>query len=230
MSAAMMNFKDSVGHIPTKDLPGIHLGMPHIGLGTWHRDPQGRPQKAPKGHFGHSTCGCRPHRYMTGGICQFALDKGCNLFDTAKAYNTDHAVAAAVDLHCISRTSVFITTKVDEEGSSQKQAREILLKSIQNAGGDEGYVDLLLIASHKQGGLRGRMMMWIELEKLHQEGKAKRIGVSNYTEEWIMQMREYATFWPPQVNQIVVSHPCLHQTLISLTSIGQPLVPSRGYS
>ncbi|KAH8176208.1 aldo/keto reductase family protein [Sarocladium implicatum] len=205
MSTSMMNFRDSPGHIPDKDLPGIHLGMPHIGLGTWHRDSATRPKPTPIRHPKHDLCSRRPRRETTGSICQIALDKGCKLIDTAKSYSTNYAVAAAVDLHCISRSAVFVTTKVDEEGATEQEARHLLLKSIHVAGGEKGYVDLLLIDSPQQSRLHGRKMMWIELEKLQREGKVKAIGVSNYTEERIMQMRLYATVWPPQVNQLIVS-------------------------
>ena len=52
--------------------------------------------------------------------------------------------------------------------------------------------------------------MWLALEKLHQQGKAKSIGVSNFGIGHIKEMKEYATVWPPHANQIEL-HPWCQQ-------------------
>lgn len=67
-----------------------------------------------------------------------------------------------------------------------------------------GYVDLFLIHSPNAGAAI-RKELWLALEKLKGEGLVKEIGVSNYGRGHIEEMREYATVWPPVVNQIEVS-------------------------
>eukprot|EP00038_Savillea_parva_P013301 m.7893 g.7893 ORF g.7893 m.7893 type:complete len:357 (-) comp2485_c0_seq1:1823-2893(-) len=46
-----------------------------------------------------------------------------------------------------------------------------------------------------------RKASWLALEKAHREGKAKYIGVSNYTAELLLEMKSYATIFPA-VNQL----------------------------
>jgi diketogulonate reductase-like aldo/keto reductase len=69
--------------------------------------------------------------------------------------------------------------------------------------GDDGAVDLFLIHT-ASGGSAARKEMWLALEKLHEAGKARSIGVSNYGVGHIEEMKEYAKIWPPHVNQIEV--------------------------
>ncbi|KAI9871971.1 MAG: hypothetical protein M1823_008299, partial [Watsoniomyces obsoletus] len=74
---------------------------------------------------------------------------------------------------------------------------------------DKGYVDLFLIHSPNAGN-KARKEMWLALEKLHDEGKAKSIGVSNFGIGHINEMKDYAKVWPPHVNQIEL-HPWCQQ-------------------
>lgn len=71
------------------------------------------------------------------------------------------------------------------------------------SGEGKGYVDLFLIHT-PSGGSGARKEMWQALEKLHQEGRAKSIGVSNFGVGHIDEMKAYAKVWPPHVNQIEV--------------------------
>jgi diketogulonate reductase-like aldo/keto reductase len=47
--------------------------------------------------------------------------------------------------------------------------------------------------------------MWLALEKLYQEGKAKSIGVSNFGIGQIEELKGAGSVWPPHVLQIEVS-------------------------
>ena len=67
----------------------------------------------------------------------------------------------------------------------------------------KGYVDLFLIHSPNCGAEK-RKELWLALEKLLAEGRARAIGVSNYGVGQIEEMKGYATTWPPHVNQIEV--------------------------
>ncbi|KAI4747942.1 aldo-keto reductase [Aureobasidium sp. EXF-8845] len=48
--------------------------------------------------------------------------------------------------------------------------------------------------------------MWTALERLHKEGKAKAIGVSNFGKGQIEELKSFAKVYPPHVNQIEL-HP-----------------------
>ena len=66
-------------------------------------------------------------------------------------------------------------------------------------GGEEGYVDLLLIHSPSSEP-KARKEMWHALEKLANEGKARSIGINNFGTGHIEEMKSYARIWPPHVN------------------------------
>jgi diketogulonate reductase-like aldo/keto reductase len=85
-----------------------------------------------------------------------------------------------------------------------------VLDSVKKIDGENGMVDLFLIHSANCG-KKDRKEMWLALEKLHQEGKARSIGVSNYGVGHIEEMKEYAKIWPPHVNQLEV---CSSLTLL----------------
>jgi diketogulonate reductase-like aldo/keto reductase len=87
-------------------------------------------------------------------------------------------------------------------GSLEKTYQSVL-KSVREIDGGDGSVDLFLIHT-ATGGKAARKEMWLALEKLHESGRAKGIGVSNYGVGHIEEMKEYAKIWPPHVNQIEV--------------------------
>ena len=89
-----------------------------------------------------------------------------------------------------------------ESGSTEKTYQSVL-DSVHKIDGEKGYVDLFLIHT-PNGGSIARKEMWLALERLHEEGKAKSIGVSNFGIAHIEEMKSYARIWPPQVNQIEV--------------------------
>lgn len=69
--------------------------------------------------------------------------------------------------------------------------------------GENGYVDLFLIHSASPGPAK-RKEMWVALERLYEEGRAKAIGVSNFGVGHVEEMKEWAKVWPPHVNQLEV--------------------------
>jgi diketogulonate reductase-like aldo/keto reductase len=87
-------------------------------------------------------------------------------------------------------------------GSLEKTYQSVL-NSVKDIDGDNGSVDLFLIHT-ASGGKAARKEMWLALEKLHESGRARSIGVSNYGIGHIEEMKEYAKIWPPHVNQIEV--------------------------
>ena len=91
---------------------------------------------------------------------------------------------------------------MSSSGSVEKTYQSVL-NSVHKIDGEKGYVDLFLIHT-ASGGAKSRKEMWLALEKLHEEGKAKSIGVSNFGVGHIEEMKQYAKVWPPMVNQIEV--------------------------
>lgn len=143
--------------------------------------------------------------------CLAALAAGYRHIDSAQVYNNETEVGQAVTQAAaklgIIRKDIFLTTKImsrDETGGQTMY--ESVANSVFKIGGRsrDAYVDLFLV--HAPGSRQFREDAWKALEKLYEQGRAKTIGVSNFTIEDLEEMKEYATIWPPHVNQIEVSH------------------------
>lgn len=135
--------------------------------------------------------------------CLKALEVGYRHIDTAQFYGNESEVGEALRTCGLPRDQVFATTKILSPAGSVEATYDKLLASVEKIGGLGGYVDLFLIHSSSSGP-SGRKQLWQALEKLHDEGKARSIGVSNYGVQHIEEMKAYAKIWPPQVNQIEV--------------------------
>ena len=110
----------------------------------------------------------------------------------------------------LKRDEVYLTTKILSAGGSVDKSYQKCVSSVNKIdSGDKGYVDLFLIHSPNAGS-KARKEMWQALEKLHEEGKAKSIGVSNFGIGHIKELKEFAKVWPPHVNQIEL-HPWCQQ-------------------
>lgn len=140
--------------------------------------------------------------------CLLALEAGYRHIDSAQLYRNEAEVGEAVRQSGLERSQVFLTTKIGMPEPTKEETYAKALDSVTKIAGEGGYVDLFLIHI-PHGGSDARQAMWTALEQLHDEGRAKSIGVSNYEIEHIEEMKEYAKVWPPHVNQIFVSHcPC----------------------
>jgi diketogulonate reductase-like aldo/keto reductase len=143
--------------------------------------------------------------------CLTALKNGYRHIDTAQFYANETQVGEAVKQSGIPRSEIFLTTKILSASGSVEKSYQKCVASVNKIDKD-GYVDLFLIHSPNAGS-KARKEMWLALEKLHAEGKAKSIGVSNFGIGHIKEMKEYATVWPPHANQIEL-HPWCQQTEI----------------
>jgi len=101
----------------------------------------------------------------------------------------------------------FITSKLSTANQGEGVARQAALKSLQHLR--ITYLDLYLIhfpGAHNVDSKDGEKLKqlrrgsWLELEKLHREGKIRAIGVSNYTINHLNELLSYATV-KPAVNQ-----------------------------
>lgn len=133
-----------------------------------------------------------------------ALETGYRHIDTAQFYGNEKEVGQAVQQSSVPRKDVFLTTKILSAAGSVDKSYQQCVESVKLLDPDTGYVDLFLIHSPNSGAEK-RKEMWLALERLYEEGKARSIGVSNFGIKHIEELKQVAKVWPPHVNQIEVS-------------------------
>jgi diketogulonate reductase-like aldo/keto reductase len=130
-----------------------------------------------------------------------AFEAGYRHIDTASFYGNEESVGAAVRASDISREEIFVTTKLwNSDHASPERALETSLRRLKL-----DYVDLYLI--HYP--VPQRLRSWRALEKLQQQGKARSIGVSNFTIRHLTELLAQTDI-VPAVNQVEF-HPYLYQ-------------------
>ncbi|MGH7811256.1 MAG: aldo/keto reductase, partial [Candidatus Binatia bacterium] len=153
--------------------------IPQLGLGVW--------------------------RISNGRKCEAAVltafESGYHHIDTASMYGNEESVGAAIRASGIPREEIFVTTKLwNSDHANPERALETSLRKLKL-----DYVDLYLI--HYP--VRERIRSWRALEKLTQQGKARSIGVSNFTIRHLTELLAQ-TDAAPAVNQVEF-HPFLYQ-------------------
>jgi len=112
-------------------------------------------------------------------------------------------VGRAVAASGIPRAEIFVTTKLATEDQGFMKAQDACKASLERLGMD--YVDLYLI--HWPGGDAGRYVhSWGGMMKEKEDGRAKSIGVANFTAEDLSNVVDLS-FFVPAVNQIEL-HRC----------------------
>jgi 2,5-diketo-D-gluconate reductase A len=138
-----------------------------------------------------------------------ALDAGYRHIDTAQMYGNEAEVGRAIAESGVPREEIFVTTKLNNDGHGYDAALGALDESLRKLGFD--HVDLFLI--HWPRPQEGRYVeTWTALEKLKADGKARSIGVSNFTIEHLDRLAE-RTGTVPAVNQIEL-HPQFPQAAL----------------
>jgi diketogulonate reductase-like aldo/keto reductase len=135
-----------------------------------------------------------------------ALEIGYRHIDTAAAYRNEKGVGEAIKTSGIPRDEVFVTTKL----WNSQQGYDSTLEAFEGSLGrlDLDHVDLYLI--HWPVPTEGRFVdTWRAFEKIHADGGARTIGVSNFRIEDLERLEE-ETETRPTVNQIEC-HPWLQQ-------------------
>ena len=128
-----------------------------------------------------------------------ALEAGYTHIDTARAYNNEHEVGAALKESGLSRDSVFITTKLRRgHAVGYEETIEHCRKSLQLL--DLDYIDLYLVHAPPENP-EHRAPVWRAMEYCLEQGLVKSIGVSNYGVKHLNDMKQYASYMP-SVNQI----------------------------
>jgi diketogulonate reductase-like aldo/keto reductase len=133
-----------------------------------------------------------------------ALEVGYRLVDTASLYGNEEDVGRAVRDSSIPREEVFITTKLWNDDHGYDSALRAFDASLKRLG--LGSVDLYLIHFPVP---KVREESWRALEKILASGRARAIGVSNYTERHLKDLLRHSSV-VPAVNQVEFS-PFLYQ-------------------
>lgn len=161
--------------------------MPRFGLGTFRSPAGGKTREA----------------------VEWALEAGYRLVDTAALYGNEADVGAAVRASGLAREAVFVTTKLHRDDHGYDEALRGFDAGLERLGLD--YVDLYLI--HWPGSAR-RLESWDALERILDEGRARAIGVSNYTLAHLEEVLDHGTV-VPAVNQIEL-HPFNYRSRLDL--------------
>ena len=148
--------------------------MPRLGLGVYKAGPDGEVQSA----------------------IRDAVSIGYRLIDTASVYKNEEGVGEGVRTCGVPRSELFITTKVWNNAQRLGDVENAFNRSLERLGLD--YVDLYLIHWPVPG---CSIDTWHVLEDIYRSGRARAIGVSNFTQlqlEELMASSEIV----PAVNQI----------------------------
>lgn len=155
--------------------------VPALGLGTW---------------------------MLSGEACREAvsdaLQIGYRHIDTAQAYENEEAIGEALAGSGIPRQELFVTTKVWWENLEHGETIQSTEASLHRLRLD--YVDMLLI--HWPNLDLPLDEPLVAFEKLRQDGKARHLGVSNFTPKLFLEAIERA----PIVCNQVEYHPFLGQS------------------
>ncbi len=156
--------------------------MPRLGLGVWQSAPGEETRRA----------------------VAAALAAGYRHVDTARAYRNEADVGAAIRESGIPRREVFVTTKLWNADHGYDKALRAIDRSLESLRLEQ--VDLYLVHWPVEGLRRDT---WRAMERIVADGKARAIGVSNYTSRHLDELLGHAEV-PPAVNQVEFS-PFLYQ-------------------
>jgi len=132
-----------------------------------------------------------------------ALAAGYRLIDTARVYQNEADVGTALRESGVARELVFVTTKLWNSDHGYDRALRACDQSLARLG--LAQVDLYLV----HWPAAGRRDTWRAMERILADGKARAIGVSNYTIRHLDELLGECRV-PPSVNQVEF-HPFLHQ-------------------
>jgi 2,5-diketo-D-gluconate reductase A len=135
-----------------------------------------------------------------------ALSVGYRSIDTAKLYFNEEGVARAIRSSGVARNELFVTTKLWNDEHGYDSVLRAFDASLQRLGLE--VIDLYLI--HWPVPKQDKYLdAWRALEKIYADGRARAIGVSNFTLANLQRLLDEADV-VPAVNQVEL-HPQLAQ-------------------
>jgi len=153
--------------------------MPQVGLGVW-QVPNGEASAAVKE----------------------ALAAGYRSVDTAAIYGNEEGVGAGLRAARVARKDLFVTTKLWNDRHGYDDAQKAMDESLRKLG--LAYVDLYLIHWPVAGSDR-YLDAWRAMVAMKEDGRARSIGVSNFTQAQLQRLID-ETGVVPAVNQVEL-HP-----------------------
>ncbi|GAA2548203.1 aldo/keto reductase [Winogradskya consettensis] len=171
----------------TTEIPAITLNdgrtIPQLGFGVFQVPPED-----------------------TRAAVETAIEVGYRHIDTAEMYRNEKGVGEAIAASGLPREDFFITSKLNNGDHLLNDARlafDATLKEL-----DTDYVDLFLIHWPLPTLYGGDFVQtWRALEEFYHQGRARSIGVSNFTPHHLRRLRA-ETEVRPAVNQVEI-HPYL---------------------
>jgi diketogulonate reductase-like aldo/keto reductase len=155
------------------------------------------------------------HDQRCRDMVKAALDLGVRHIDTAAFYRNERDIGLAIRESKVSRKEIFVTSKLWIDSHGYQNALRAFNETMNQLQLD--YVDLYLIhwpgsstlSSKSPENSKYRSETWKALEKVFKDGKAKAIGVSNYTIAHLEELLRTCEV-RPSVNQVEF-HPLLYQ-------------------
>lgn len=160
------------------------FSIPQLGLGVW-----------------------RISDAEVGTVVEHALKLGYRLIDTAAIYENERGIGRVLQQELVPREHVFITTKLWKDRMGYDGALRAIDESLSRL--QQAYVDLFLI-HWPLPQLNQFVPTWRALIRIKESGRARAIGVSNFTVP-LLERIIGETGVVPAVNQIEL-HPYLQQS------------------
>ena len=157
--------------------------IPALGFGTW-QIPDGAPAY---------------------DATRAALRAGYRHIDSARAYGNEASVGRAVRDSGLARGEVFVTSKLPAEIKDHRRVMASFEETMRLLALD--YVDLYLIHAPWPWSEKGKdctaqnKEVWTQMEAIHASGRARAIGVSNFSVADLQAILDGCTV-VPMVNQI----------------------------
>lgn len=131
-----------------------------------------------------------------------ALAAGYRSVDTAAIYGNEAGVGAGLRAAGVARKDLFITTKLWNDRHGYDEAHKAMDESLEKLG--LAYVDLYLIHWPVAGSTKF-VDAWKAMIEMKEDGRARSIGVSNFTQANLERLID-ASGVTPSVNQVEL-HP-----------------------
>lgn len=162
--------------------------MPRLGFGTaiFHKDcacEHGRRCQA-----------CAGMTDILQAAVTSAIKQGYRHFDCAQCYNNEAVIGEALRASALPREELFLASKLSHaEDYGSSATPKLVKKQLQKL--QTNYLDLYYLHDDI-GDVRREKAAWRALERLHDQGFIKHLGLSNYRADAIERVMQYARVYP----------------------------------